>query len=422
MCDLRNPVYISEGSFGRVYFIEKDDEKYALKIYKNFEIKKMFEFLHEIDIMFNIRQQNLIRGRDIFKLEKCNLLFEETESEDVGILMDLIPGGTLSSLTNIDFKTIYQCLIDVTLATQCLIDKNYFHLDIKPKNILYLENKNKFKFYLADYGLMSPIRDEFDTIYTGKGTPKFMSPDRLVKNTISVQGLAYTIILSILVAYTEYTWKSGNVFLIYNIPKLTALVNDKLDKADKFSSKSDKVKISIFREIANSLNFFSNEKNIYRDYVNNFNLTPRKILDLFSVDLNDCRVSNKPAIISNISDEQLDYFFEKCEGLMYSTTCLALTLYLRLGYIEIATSIASQFFNDTKIDIEEFDLLYILKKLDYIIYDNDLYLNAPSEKELLLILRMPAIDIVKFINGGCCYPDKSSRYLIDGIFHYDDLY
>jgi hypothetical protein len=90
--------------------------------------------------------------------------------------------------------------------------------------------------------------------------------------------------------------------------------------------------------------------------------------------------------------------------------------------MEISIAIASHFYNDIKIDIEEFDLLYVLKKLDYIIYDNDLYLNAPSEKKLLMILRMPVIEIVKFINEGCNYPSSHYRYSIDGIFNHNDLF
>lgn len=437
MCEFENIKDISSGSFGNVHSVDINNQSYALKVYKNSSIDIILNNIIEIDILFNISNQNLIKGYDILDLEECSKNIPRLNKTDVGILLELGSDKNIQRLTkNISIENLfnisYKYLIDITLGCQCLIESGYLHTDIKPENILI--NVELQKFYLVDYGIMIPIRDEMDEIKGAGGTRIYKSPSQLY-NFNNVKNCAYSIILSVLILFTNYDWnfKSKDkieilFYMMDNIPKLLERARTYLDYITNVSSK----KIKLFRDIINYMDFFKTKKtdksidiyNFKKDYETNFLLTPRMILHNLGITLKDCFHKPRP-MITRI--KSVRNFLKYCNNYPFSVTCLALTLYLRFpddypGLEKQLIIISSNFYDFNKSKNSEYfkstkDVLKLLKKLDYMIYDNDLYRNAPSVLDIIDVFKMTNEEIISFINNGCNYPNYE-RYPINETFSF----
>lgn len=137
---------IGEGNYSKVY----EDEGYAIKIFK----ENILESSSEIDILFNLNSENLIKGVEIYKNEFNN---------KTCIKMEKAIGKLKFSFTYEKKKKI---LYGLTLGLNELHKNNYLHLDITFDNCMYSGSEEDPIGKLIDYGLSVKMVKNIPEIYT----------------------------------------------------------------------------------------------------------------------------------------------------------------------------------------------------------------------------------------------------------------
>ncbi|KAL6532321.1 hypothetical protein OROGR_014291 [Orobanche gracilis] len=158
------------GAFGRVHMGMNLDSGELLAVKEEF----IGELEREVNLLKNLSHPNIVR-----------YLGTAREEESLNILLEFVPGGSISSLLG-KFGSFPESVIrmytkQILLGLEYLHKNKIMHRDIKGANIL-VDNKGCIK--LADFGASKKV-EALATI-TGaksmKGTPYWMAPEVIVQS------------------------------------------------------------------------------------------------------------------------------------------------------------------------------------------------------------------------------------------------
>lgn len=162
---------LGKGYFGRVFLVEKKDDKklYAIKVISKLDIIKR-NFFENLKNEKKIMEQ--ISNPFVVKMEYCF-----TSPSYVFFAMQFKQGGELyhhlrkSTRFSEDTARFYAC--QIISGLEYLHSLNIMYRDMKPENILIDENGNAC---LADFGI-SKILDIHETTKSFVGTPEYVAPE-----------------------------------------------------------------------------------------------------------------------------------------------------------------------------------------------------------------------------------------------------
>jgi len=173
-CDLEPLALLGEGGFGAIYKVKstKDNNQYALKIYKSKSIK--IDDAIEIVLSRYLDHPNVIRCLRVIHQDECY------ETDKVACVLPLASHDSFLYIKDkslaLDIVPLMQQMLD---AVMYLHQSHVIHADIKPENILVMPDG---KFVLADLGLalLCPQTPQWYK-YRGTGIYAYMPSVRRVK-------------------------------------------------------------------------------------------------------------------------------------------------------------------------------------------------------------------------------------------------
>ena len=165
---------IGEGASGIVYMAIKNDQKFAVKVFKNFAVSGdrkeacQRRFIREAKFLDSITNPNIIHLYD-YGFTPDNLPY---------IVMNYIQGKDLKRLMNKDISNINKCwyLEQLANALDTVHKANFVHRDIKPANMMIDEAQN---LYLTDFDIVANLNPDSDQtqISAIKGSPAYLAPE-----------------------------------------------------------------------------------------------------------------------------------------------------------------------------------------------------------------------------------------------------
>lgn len=349
------------GSHGLVRKVEMDGELRALKTFKT-----LSGSLPEIDVLFRIRNEGLIKG------------YSFTRNS---VVEDLITGHMYHDqpffewIKQFNFQTgeaincLEKMIITLISAYHCLALNGYLHRDIKPDNIFYSFKDKILDFYLGDYSLME-IMDKNLLTFTSQESSKqgpllYLPPE--TKN----------------VFYNSGIWSLG-ITLLEIIYKNRV----SLEMPDYFS---------LNRQLLASMKLNEYQhlqlKNLLDLLVNMIEEDPRKRL-FFNAspeeffELSECEKVSEEYPFYYVAETQLaelyQTFSEHDEIQDLKIKCLAWTFYLRHFLLqgiapepEDCYDLARVFYGESRpIDFE------LIKVFSGILFTNEMYLNNTEDEVL----------------------------------------
>jgi len=257
--------FIGAGGFGSVYKAVKDNNTYAVKVFREDYILQEYKqsgennrIQREIDIMKTVNHPNLIKYVDDFKGSDLNvpsyfLVMEFAEGET---LQKLIKNKTFTSEAQIVdiFKNILEGIKGLHQVRGNDENKGIIHRDLKPENIIV--NGNTVK--ILDYGI-SKVIDYTALTSTGNflGSPLYSSPEQITDSKhIDKRSDLYTLGV---IFYEMLTSKVPYEFT--NLPELIDKIKNEspIPPRKYFSAITNKFENIIFKLL---------EKNPYQRYLN----------------------------------------------------------------------------------------------------------------------------------------------------------
>lgn len=159
-----------------VYIVEKEKQKYILKISKNH-----CDIINESNILNDLNHPNIVSIIEYGKCQKPKIgKYLEKGNEYSYIILSYAD----FSLIDIDKSLISytKLLYELCQALIYLHNKNYVHCDIKDANIVVkIKDKDKFQIQLCDFGISSHI-SRVSNINVEFGTHRYKPPEVLNKN------------------------------------------------------------------------------------------------------------------------------------------------------------------------------------------------------------------------------------------------
>ena len=201
--------YLNQGSYGKIYLVEKKDTKnlYALKSIKIFGIDRYnkVSILNEIKILLINNSEFLLKCYDIF-----------IHNKKLCIITEYIDGGDLDNYikkNSLKEEELIKIFLKICVGIQALHYNNIIHRDIKPANIL-ITKKGEIK--ICDFGICKFL-DYNKVTNTCIGTPFFMSPEQMTNQyydyKIDVWGIGCVLYYLL---YKKYPFNAPNIHQLKN--------------------------------------------------------------------------------------------------------------------------------------------------------------------------------------------------------------
>lgn len=164
--------FLNQGSFGKIYLVERDDcqEQFAMKTIKLAGIDRYqrASILTEVKILLTNSSEFLLRCYDLF-----------VHKQRLCIITEYVDGGDLDHYIKnnkvIDPKTIMRLFLKICVGINAMHANRVMHRDIKPANILITKTGD---IKICDFGICKML--EYTKVAsTIVGTPYFMSPEQM---------------------------------------------------------------------------------------------------------------------------------------------------------------------------------------------------------------------------------------------------
>jgi serine/threonine protein kinase len=178
------PNQLGRGSFGSVYNVSMDGNKYALKVISFRNIDDAVALMGREVIVYNTISQ-LVCDSDNTLFCKFISAYCDFTAKLIYVLMEYC-GNSLhkimyNNLTSITPTHIYEWLINIAKGLQCMHQSKYAHLDIKPDNIV-LDTTLQSK--LIDFGIAYNFSgNKNEKLY--RGSLSYMSPEMIDNKEIT---------------------------------------------------------------------------------------------------------------------------------------------------------------------------------------------------------------------------------------------
>ncbi|KAH9610445.1 hypothetical protein KSS87_000129 [Heliosperma pusillum] len=165
---------LGDGGFGTVYYGELNDGRVVAvkRLYEN-SVKRMGQFMNEVQILARLRHDNLVT------LYGCT----SKRSRDLLLVYEYIPNGTVAdhlhgrhSVSNkIPWSIRLSIAVETAEALSFLHENDVIHRDVKTTNILL---DNNFRVKVADFGLSRLFPNDVTHVSTApQGTPGYVDPE-----------------------------------------------------------------------------------------------------------------------------------------------------------------------------------------------------------------------------------------------------
>lgn len=189
---------IGSGTYGTVSIVEKQNERYALKVF-NRDCGGIYHSLKEIDVLFRLRSERLIKGEQILSKGRYAEIFDDNLTGCVQQLFDGDLYHDFSDIPGNKYKIGIQILFEIAEGLEHLYRGGYYHLDVKPDNVLFSKVRNSVKFVLADYGMCIPIQQGITTIGSPHeaGTFIFLAPEVIKHNQVHYASCSWPLAISV---------------------------------------------------------------------------------------------------------------------------------------------------------------------------------------------------------------------------------
>ncbi|KAL9231316.1 hypothetical protein vseg_006557 [Gypsophila vaccaria] len=165
---------LGDGGFGTVYYGELHDGRVVAvkRLYEN-SVKRMGQFMNEVQILARLRHDNLVT------LYGCT----SKRSRDLLLVYEYIPNGTvadhlhgkLSVMKKLPWSIRLSIAVETAEALSFLHENDVIHRDVKTTNILL---DNNFQVKVADFGLSRLFPNDVTHVSTApQGTPGYVDPE-----------------------------------------------------------------------------------------------------------------------------------------------------------------------------------------------------------------------------------------------------
>ncbi|KAK9700197.1 hypothetical protein RND81_08G222900 [Saponaria officinalis] len=165
---------LGDGGFGTVYYGELHDGRVVAvkRLYEN-SVKRMGQFMNEVQILARLRHDNLVT------LYGCT----SKRSRDLLLVYEYVPNGTvadhlhgkLSVTKKLPWPTRLSIAVETAEALSFLHENDVIHRDVKTNNILL---DNNFRVKVADFGLSRLFPNDVTHVSTApQGTPGYVDPE-----------------------------------------------------------------------------------------------------------------------------------------------------------------------------------------------------------------------------------------------------
>ncbi|KAF2070104.1 hypothetical protein CYY_008578 [Polysphondylium violaceum] len=166
--DMGNQIGTGKFSVVKLATEKSTGKKVAIKIMKKSVVEQQ-SIIKEVEIMSEVKHQNVIGLKEVF----------ETESE-ILLVLELVTGGELfdkiverEAYTEEDAS---QLVNTVTKVIQYLHSKDIVHCDLKPENLLYSDHSDNAVIKLCDFGLSQKC-PQGNQLRSLVGTLTYMAPE-----------------------------------------------------------------------------------------------------------------------------------------------------------------------------------------------------------------------------------------------------
>ncbi|KAK2652306.1 hypothetical protein Ddye_012162 [Dipteronia dyeriana] len=165
---------LGDGGFGTVYYGElKDGRSVAVKrLYEN-SLKRVEQFMNEVEILTTLRHPNLVT------LYGCT----SRHSRELLLVYEYIPNGTVADHLHgrnsnsglLPWPVRLSIAVETANALAFLHTSDVIHRDVKTNNILL---ENNFRVKVADFGLSRLFPTDVTHVSTApQGTPGYVDPE-----------------------------------------------------------------------------------------------------------------------------------------------------------------------------------------------------------------------------------------------------
>jgi serine/threonine-protein kinase len=163
---------LGKGGMGVVYLVERDGQRYALKVLDvaaTADMEALARFRREMDMLRSLRGPGIPRFFEAGRTEDCFFY-----------VMEYFEGETLSALVQrgpLDEPTVRTMIGDIASALAVMHAAGLVHRDVKPGNVILMPSKHAT---LIDYGL-AKFLDDFSLTRADEvlGTMLYIAPEVL---------------------------------------------------------------------------------------------------------------------------------------------------------------------------------------------------------------------------------------------------
>jgi len=159
--------FASQGAESDIYVVQKDNQKYILKLYR-FGIEPKKDILDRLVVLSQQYVEDLVKIYETGFDEKRERWFE---------IQEYIENGSLRNFKeNIDTEKLYEIIKELSSLLHTLHRNKIIHRDIKPENIL-IRSYIPLDLVVTDFGISSLLDDSTNIWTSNQGTHKYFAPE-----------------------------------------------------------------------------------------------------------------------------------------------------------------------------------------------------------------------------------------------------